>query len=119
MTAYSAGLRVSELVGLKVAYFSSYRPKEYLFEGERGGAYSTRSAQKVLHEAKRNAGIHKMGSIHSLRHSYATHLLEGGTDIRYIQVLLGHNNLKTTMRYTQVSRIKVESIGSPLDKLPW
>ncbi len=153
MTSYSAGLRVSELVGLKVAdidskrmmlhircgkgkkdrmvplsrvllgtlreYFQSFRPKEYLFEGEKRGAYCTRSAQKVLHEAKRKAGIHKVGSIHSLRHSYATHLLEGGTDIRYIQVFLGHSNLKTTMRYTQVSRVKVESIGSPLDKLPW
>jgi integrase/recombinase XerD len=153
MTSYSAGLRVSELVNLKVAdidskrmmlhircgkgkkdrmvplskillqtlreYFRCYWPKEYLFEGEKGGAYGTRSAQKVLHQAKRKAGIRKTGSIHSLRHSYATHLLEAGTDIRYIQAFLGHSNLKTTMLYTQVSRIKMESIGSPLDKLPW
>ncbi|RPD45180.1 tyrosine-type recombinase/integrase [Paracnuella aquatica] len=153
MTSYSAGLRVRELVNLKVldidskrmmvhircgkgkknrmvplsrvllqtlrAYFVAHRPKVYLFEGDRGGAYSTRSAQKVLHQAKRDAGIYKVGSIHSLRHSYATHLLEGGTDIRYIQCFLGHNNLKTTMRYRQVSRVKVESIGSPMDELPW
>ncbi|HZH66350.1 MAG TPA: site-specific integrase [Flavisolibacter sp.] len=153
MTAYSAGLRVSELVNLKIydvdskrmtihvregkgkkdrmvplsklllevlrEYYKVYRPKDYLFEGERGGPYSTRSAQIVLHQAKNKVGIHKKGSIHSLRHSYATHLLEGGTDIRYIQCFLGHNNLKTTMRYTHVSRVKVETIGSPLDKLPW
>ncbi|MEI6949522.1 site-specific integrase [Paraflavisolibacter sp. H34] len=153
MTSYSAGLRVSELVGLKIgdidskrmmihircgkgkkdrmvplspllletlrAYFTAYRPKQYLFEGEKGGPYSTRSAQMVLHAAKEAAGIHKAGSIHGLRHSYATHLLEGGTDIRYIQSLLGHNSMKTTLRYTQVSRVKVEAIGSPLDKLPW
>lgn len=153
MAAYSAGLRVSELVNLKTtdidskrmtihiregkgkkdrmvplskllletlrAYYKEHRPKHYLFEGENGGAYCTRSAQKILHEAKKKAGIWKVGSIHSLRHSYATHLLEGGTDIRYIQTFLGHNNLKTTMRYTHVSRIKVENIGSPLDKLPW
>jgi site-specific recombinase XerD len=153
MTSYSAGLRVSELVNLKIGdidskrmmlhircgkgkkdrmvplskvllqtlrdYFVAFRPKDYLFEGGRGTAYSTRSAQKVLHQAKRKAGIHKAGSIHSLRHAYATHLLEGGTDVRYIQSFLGHSSLKTTMRYTQVSRIKVEAIGSPLDKLPW
>ena len=153
MASYAAGLRVSELVSLKISdidskrmmlhircgkgkkdrmvplskvllqtlreYFSIFRPKEYLFEGEKGGHYSTRSAQKVLHEAKRKAGIKKIGSIHSLRHSYATHLLEGGTDVRYIQSFLGHNSLNTTMRYTQVSKIKVETIGSPLDKLPW
>lgn len=153
MTSYSAGLRVSELVQLKVRdidpkrmtihiregkgkkdrmvplskilldtlrqYYKQYKPKEYLFEGENGGAYCTRSAQKVLHAAKHRSGIWKKGSIHSLRHSYATHLLEGGTDIRYIQNFLGHNNLKTTMRYTHVSKVKVENIGSPLDKLPW
>jgi site-specific recombinase XerD len=153
MASYSAGLRVSELVHLKITdidpkrmtihiregkgkkdrmvplsnillellreYYKSYKPKQYLFEGEGGGPYCPRSAQKVLHEAKKKAGIWKKGSIHSLRHSYATHLLEGGTDIRYIQSFLGHNNLKTTMRYTHVSRIKLENIGSPLDKLPW
>ncbi len=96
-----------------------FRPRLYLFEGEKGGAYSTRSAQDVLKEAKEKAGIHKKGSIHSLRHSYATHLLEGGTDIRYIQSFLGHNSLKTTLRYTHVMMPKMSNIGSPLDKLPW
>jgi site-specific recombinase XerD len=153
MTSYSAGLRVSELVNLKILdidskrmmmhvrggkgakdrmvplskkllqtlreYFKQYKPKTYLFEGENGKAYSTRSAQDVLLEAKRKAGIHKKGSIHMLRHSFATHLLEGGTDIRYIQSFLGHESLSTTMIYTHVSRLKIESIQSPLDRLQW
>jgi site-specific recombinase XerD len=100
-------------------YYKQYRPKLCLFEGLDGKPYSTRSAQKVLSAAKKRAGIKKGGSIHLLRHSYATHLLEGGTDIRYIQAFLGHNNLGTTMRYTHVSRIKIETIQSPLDKLNW
>jgi site-specific recombinase XerD len=98
-------------------YVAEYKPKEYLFEGKGGAPYSTRSAQEVLKVAKQKAGILKKGSIHSLRHSYATHLLEGGTDVRYIQSFLGHNSLKTTMLYTHVSKLKIESIQSPLDKL--
>lgn len=153
MTAYSAGLRVSELVRLKIKdvdssrmllhvrqgkggkdrmvplsqkllltlreYAKRYKPKEYLFEGEGGGSYGTRTAQEVLQDAKTKAGIHKKGGIHLLRHSYATHLLEAGTDIRYIQAFLGHNSLKTTMLYTHVSKLKIETIQSPLDKLNW
>ncbi|RYZ23636.1 MAG: integrase [Chitinophagaceae bacterium] len=151
MTAYSAGLRVSELVHLKLVdidskrmlihvrrgkgkkdryvglsqkllevlrqYFVQYRPRDYLFEGERGGPYSARSAQEVLQAAKRAAGIEKRGSIHMLRHSYATHLLEGGTDIRYIQDLLGHFDLKTTVRYAHVAKKGPTTIQSPLDRL--
>jgi site-specific recombinase XerD len=98
-------------------YVGKYKPREYLFEGEGGMLYSTRSAQQVLADAKQKAGIMKKGSIHLLRHSYATHLLEGGTDIRYIQDFLGHNSLKTTMLYTHVSKLKIENIQSPLDKL--
>jgi site-specific recombinase XerD len=70
-----------------------------------------------LQQAKTLAGVTKKGSLHMLRHSYATHLLEGGTDIRYIQVLLGHNNIKTTVRYTHISAKSVANIQSPLDKL--
>jgi len=153
MTAYSAGLRVSELVSLKIKdvdshrmllhvrdgkggkdrmvplsqkllhtlreYVKHHKPREYLFEGEGEEAYSARSAQNVLREAKQKADIKKGGGIHLLRHSYATHLLEAGTDIRYIQAFLGHNSLKTTMLYTHVSKLKIETIQSPLDRLNW
>jgi site-specific recombinase XerD len=153
MLGYSAGLRVSEIVGLKNRdidskrmmihirgakgkkdrmvplskkllvmlreYYVEYRPKDFLLEGHNGGPYSARSAQKVLQVAKARAGIRKTGSIHGLRHSYATHLLESGTDIRLIQELLGHNSIRTTMRYTHVSRKDIGRIESPLDKLDW
>lgn len=151
MTAYSAGLRVSELVNLQLKdidsarmiiyirqgkgkkdrvvplsktllihlrqYYKAYKPEKFLFEGGKGESYGTRSAQKVLAQAKKKANIAKGGSIHTLRHSYATHLLEAGTDIRYIQAFLGHNSLKTTMRYTHVTLPKVGNIQSPLDRL--
>lgn len=153
LTSYSAGLRVSEVVSLKVTdidsarmtihirhakgkkdrmvplsrkllevlreYAREFRPREYLFEGQNGGEYSPRSLQLILQKAKKAAGIHKRGSIHSLRHSYATHLLESGTDLRYIQELLGHNNISTTLRYTHVSLKDIGRIESPLDKLDW
>jgi integrase/recombinase XerD len=151
MTCYAAGLRVSEVVNLKIRdidsermmihiragkgkkdrmiplsevllktlreYFKQYRPREFLFEGENKSAYSTRSAQLVLAAAKKRAGIFKKGSIHSLRHSYATHLMESGIDIRFIQEALGHNSLNTTIRYTHVSQRNIGKIGSPLDKI--
>ncbi|GAA4341531.1 site-specific integrase [Flaviaesturariibacter amylovorans] len=151
MTAYSAGLRVSELVHLKVrdidskrmtihvrlgkgkkdrmvplsptllkvlrVYFREYRPREYLFEGEKGGAYGVRSAQEVIAAAKRAAGITKKGSMHMLRHSYATHLLEQGTDLRFIQELLGHHQITTTVRYTHVAIKGPANLRSPLDSL--
>lgn len=100
-------------------YYIKYKPKEFLFEGQLGGQYSSRSAQQVIKEAKVKAGITKSGSMHTLRHSYATHLIESGTDIRYIQALLGHNNITTTMRYTHVSKKFLSKIESPLDKLDW
>jgi integrase/recombinase XerD len=100
-------------------YYKAYKPKKYLFEGIGGEQYSIRSVQKVFEQAKLKAGVMQKGGIHSMRHSYATHLLEQGTDIRIIQELLGHNNLKTTERYTHVSVKLIERVQSPLDKLKW
>jgi site-specific recombinase XerD len=98
-------------------YYREYRPKEYLFEGQNGGPYSVRSAQQVFQQAKGKAGIRVPGGIHGLRHSYATHLHEAGTDIRFIQELLGHNSVMTTLRYTHVSTRQLMKIRSPLDDL--
>jgi integrase/recombinase XerD len=151
MLAYAAGLRVSEIVALKLVdidsdrmcinirrakgkkdrvvalspilldrlrdYFRAYRPKEWLFEGQGGGQYSTRSVQQVFKDAKALAGVKTPGGIHTLRHSFATHLLESGTDIRFIKDLLGHNSLSTTLRYTHVSLKQITLIKSPLDDL--
>jgi integrase/recombinase XerD len=148
---YACGLRVSELVNLKVSevdskrmiinirqakgkkdrivmlsekllelfrtYYTEYQPKIWLFEGQTGEQYSSRSIQAVLHHAKEKAGIKKKGSIHALRHSFATHLLESGTDILSIKELLGHNSLRTTMTYTHVSNKHISKIKSPFDSL--
>ncbi len=151
LTLYSGGLRISELLHLKLAdidsermlihiknakgqkdrmtllsekllvylreYFKLYRPKEYLFEGQLGGAYAARSVQEIFSVARRKAGVLKKASLHTLRHSFATHLLESGTDLRYIQSLLGHASSKTTEIYTHITRKGMEHIKSPLDRL--
>ena len=154
MLAYSAGLRVSEVVSLRTSdidskrmtimirqakgkkdrlaslspvllvmlreYAKAYQPdkKGFLFEGNnKGGCYSTRSLQEVLQAAKKKAGVLKQGSIHSLRHSFATHLVDRGTDISMIQKLLGHNSIKTTLRYLHTSNKDLLKIISPLDDL--
>ena len=148
---YGMGLRVSEIINLKItdidsknmqvfiekakgkkdryanlpesiltqlrAYFVEYKPKIYLFEGQYGGQYSARSAQKVFETALEKAKINKKTGIHGLRHSFATHLMEAGTDVKFIQELLGHNDIKTTMRYIHVSEKNIKKIKSPLDKL--
>ena len=148
---YGMGLRVSEIVNIKIKdvdsknmqvfitrakgkkdryvnlpetileqlriYFKEYQPKEYLFEGQYGGQYSIRSVQAVFRKALQTAKINKSVGIHSLRHSFATHLLENGTDIRFIQELLGHKDIKTTLIYTQVSDKSIRRIKSPLDNL--
>lgn len=153
-TVYSAGLRVSELVNLKLAdidssrmqifiarakgkkdryvnlspvlldllrqYIKEYtpRPKVYVFESEQTGtAYPVRTVQQIFSNAREKAGIKKEVGIHSLRHSFATHLLDKGTDIRYIKELLGHFNIKTTERYLHVSKQQLVNIVSPLDDL--
>ncbi len=79
--------------------------------------YSVRSAQIIFKKAFKTLGLPNNCSFHSLRHSYATHLLENGTSLRYIQELLGHNDIKTTLRYTHVSKNALENIESPLDKI--
>lgn len=91
---------------------------EYLFASEKGGKLTTRTAQKIFEHACTKAGITKKATFHSLRHSFATHLLENGTDIRYVQALLGHANIRTTQRYTQVTNPALKNIKSPLSSLP-
>jgi len=98
-------------------YFKEYIPKDYLFEGQKGEQYSDRSIQLILKDACFKAKITKKASVHTLRHSFATHLLEHGTDLRYIQSLLGHESSKTTEIYTHVTTKGFEQINSPLDKL--
>lgn len=148
---YSAGLRRSELLNMRLTnidskrmeifiahskgrkdrvvplsqtalellreYYKTYKPKDYLFEGQAGEQYSERSLALVLKKACEKAGIKKQVNLHMLRHSYATHLLETGTDLRYIQELLGHKSSRTTEIYTHVSQRSLNKIKSPLDKL--
>ena len=152
MTAYAAGLRVSELVRLKVTdidssrmmirvcagkgekdrytvlsrrlleelrgYWRLYRPADWLFPGPSAEhpIYRT-TAGKVYRRAKDKAGIRKLGGIHTLRHCFATHLLEAGVDVRTIQLLMGHNSIRTTIHYMQVTRKKLDATPSPLDLL--
>ena len=96
-------------------YFKEYKPKEYLFEGQKGGKYSGESVLRIVKMATKKAGIRKSVSPHVLRHSFATHLLESGVDLRQIQVLLGHNSSKTTEIYTHVATNTFKTIKNPLD----
>ncbi|MBU0670734.1 MAG: site-specific tyrosine recombinase/integron integrase [Patescibacteria group bacterium] len=147
--AYGAGLRVSEIVNLRINDIDADRGvihikgakgnkdrltvlpeklrvplaaeikdraggNEFVFASERGGRLTTRTAQKIFESGLKKAGVSKEATFHSLRHSFATHLLESGTDIRYVQVLLGHNNIRTTQIYTQVSTANIRTIASPL-----
>ncbi|HSD08012.1 site-specific integrase [Flavobacterium sp.] len=99
-------------------YYTLYKPKTYLFEGNKpGNPYDARSLQQVLKQALNKTKITKPVTLHWLRHSYATHLLESGTDLRYIQELLGHNSCKTTEIYTHVSTKNIQQIKSPFDDL--
>ena len=98
-------------------YYKIYKPKHYLFEGQKGGKYTETSLEEVFHKAKSLAKINKSVSLHTLRHSYATHLLEGGVNLRYIQDLLGHKSPKTTQIYTHVSSEGLRKVISPLEKL--
>ena len=98
-------------------YYKQYRPTEWLFEGADGGQYSTTSLRKILQRAVAKASIKKEVTLHTLRHSFATHLLERGTDLRYIQALLGHRSSKTTEIYTHITRKGFENLKSPLDDM--
>lgn len=145
--AYGAGLRVSEVVSLKVGDIDfaglSLHLKEakgskdritvfperliddlrklitgkvhsdFVFSSDRGGKLTTRTAQKIFENGIKKAKILKPATFHSLRHSFATHLLENGTDTRYVQELLGHENIRTTQRYTQVTNPALKRIKSP------
>lgn len=151
MVIYSAGLRLSEAINLRITdllmeqnrifvhsgkgkkdryailsekvkpmidlYITQHKPRYWLFEGPMGEPYSARSVQQVLRQGVKKSGINPWCTVHTLRHSFATHLLERGTDIRYIQTLLGHNSLKTTEIYTHITRKGGDQIKSPLDSL--
>ena len=104
-------------IRLLPAYFNQYKPAVYLFENPGGGKYTASSAQKVFNQAVARAGVKKTVSFKALRHSFATHLLENGTDLRYIQHLLGHKSSKTTEIYTHVTSRGWENLNSPLDDL--
>jgi integrase/recombinase XerD len=151
LTVYSAGLRISELLNLKIhdidserkaviirsakgkkdrqsllseklllylrQYYKEYKPKKWLFEGQSGEQYSYGSCYKILSVACQKAQIKKKVGMHTLRHSFATHLLERGVDLRYIQELLGHSSPKTTAIYTHITRKGMGDIKSPLENL--
>lgn len=98
-------------------YYKMYKPHIWLFEGKPGHQYSSRSVQNIMKRAIEKAGIKKDATVHSLRHSFATHLLKHGTNIRHIQKLMGHESLRTTQVYLHVSPQELQKVCSPLDQL--
>ena len=107
-----------KIITLLREYYKIHQPKHYLFEGqEEGEMYTSRSLQQVLKQSINKANINKPVTLHWLRHSYATHLLENGTDLRYIQEILGHSSSRTTEIYTHVSNKSIQKIISPFDYL--
>jgi len=95
-------------------YLVGKNGEEIVFASNQGGKLTDRTAQKIFENALAKAGIQKDATFHSLRHSFATHLLENGVDVRYVQELLGHQNIRTTQIYTQVTRPSLKNIASPL-----
>jgi site-specific recombinase XerD len=106
-----------KLIKLLRIYYQAYKPKYWLFEGQRGGQYSPTSIENIFKKALRQARIEKHATPHTLRHSFATHLLEQGINLRYIQEILGHSSTKTTEIYTHVSSKQLTKIQNPLDNL--
>lgn len=106
-----------KVLALMEEYYRQYKPKEYLFEGQFGGPYSIRSAQMIFKRFKQLAKVNIKGGIHLLRHSFATHLLEQGADIRLVQQQLGHNSVKTTQIYTHVTEKRNQNLKSPFDNM--
>ena len=150
-TIYSAGLRVSELVNLRItdvlssegsifvkdskgkkdrktvlslillevlrAYYKEYKPSYWLFEGQDGEKYSARSVQEIFRKAVKDTNTNPWATVHTLRHSFATHLIQNGVNMRYVQEMLGHSNSKTTEIYTHVIAVNNKTMKSPLDFL--
>jgi len=150
-TIYSCGLRISELLNLRIEdvrtvdaylfikagkgkkdrhtvlsphlvhllreYYKAHKPAYWLFEGQSGGKYSASSIQKIFRQAIKSANLNPWATPHTLRHSFATHLLQQGTNLRYIQNLLGHSSSKTTEIYTHILNVDNKVVQSPLDKL--
>jgi len=98
-------------------YVKEYQPKEYLFEGQSGGKYSSSSIQALMRRHKKKCGITKKATPHTLRHRFATHLLDNGTDTRFIQELLGYKHISTTQIYTHVSSRTLKDVKSPIENL--
>lgn len=106
-----------KLLDLLRNYYIEYKPKIFLFQGLKDNKYSERSVQLILKSAMKKAKIISPGSVHTLRHSYATHLIKSGIDIRVVQELLGHNDIRTTMIYTHITDVHKKITPSPLDFL--
>ncbi|WP_055446217.1 tyrosine-type recombinase/integrase [Lacinutrix mariniflava] len=98
-------------------YYLEYKPKTYLFCGQKGNQYSSESLRKVFKQALAKSRVNKNITLHGLRHAYATHLMDRGTDVRIIKELLGHSSIKTTLVYTHVTNKTLENVPSPLDFL--
>ena len=106
-----------QLIPIFNQYIAEYQPKYWLIEGQHGDQYAKRSVQSIFRRAAQKAGVGEFATLHTLRHSFATHLMEQGVDTRYVQELLGHASINTTMIYTHVTQKRLSDIISPLDRM--